>query len=450
MKDSHRRFCCSLVLGFSLSLSAQAQNERNNLPDHLSKNSFSKSILSFDRALSVVLENDLNSQRLTLQQTRFEVSSEGADSLPDPVVFASVANLPTDSFDLDQEPMTQMRLGVRQTFPRGQTLSLQRELDSQQAKMSQTERLLRQKQVQREFEMLWLDAWYWQQYRQLLEGDQAFLEQIQELIESLYEVGARDQQDLLEAELQLFELSERQSAASRNFTRARRQLDVMAFAPMPGEQLEPSLPFKPFLQTQPLEKTALMVSFEAHPEMLLLDEKADTSRLNVALSEQGFEPKWGLELAYGFRQGEQANGGSRPDLFSAGVSMQLPLFSSTRQRSQVLAERVKQQDADLTRVQRLQQVALEYTQTHQELGLLIDQRVLYERSILPTLYEQKDITLSSYEADQADLNAVFSVFLKTQTALNRALKLQVEQQRLLSKLNYWTPLSFEPTTEHKP
>ena len=43
------------------------------------------------------------------------------------MVSLGVANLPTDSWDFDQEAMTQFKVGVTQRFPRGDSRELERE-----------------------------------------------------------------------------------------------------------------------------------------------------------------------------------------------------------------------------------------------------------------------------------------------------------------------------------
>ena len=58
--------------------------------------------------------------------------------MPDPTLFAVAQSLPTDTFDTDQEPMTQLRFGIRQMFPKGDSLDIKRDMSvdksSQQAK----------------------------------------------------------------------------------------------------------------------------------------------------------------------------------------------------------------------------------------------------------------------------------------------------------------------------
>ncbi len=70
--------------------------------------------LSLDLVLTVVKENDFRLKQLQEESQAFLAESEAASYLPDPTVFAAIQSLPTDTFDVDQEPMTQLRVGVRQ------------------------------------------------------------------------------------------------------------------------------------------------------------------------------------------------------------------------------------------------------------------------------------------------------------------------------------------------
>ena len=46
--------------------------------------------------------------------------------LPDPKIKLGIMYMPVDSFDRSQEPMTQLQVGIQQSFPRGRTLHYKR------------------------------------------------------------------------------------------------------------------------------------------------------------------------------------------------------------------------------------------------------------------------------------------------------------------------------------
>jgi cobalt-zinc-cadmium efflux system outer membrane protein len=67
---------------------------------------------------------------LAEMQARFRAMSEipsQMGTLPDPVLSFGAMNFPTDSFDRDQEPMTQLQVGISQAFPFPGKLNLREE-----------------------------------------------------------------------------------------------------------------------------------------------------------------------------------------------------------------------------------------------------------------------------------------------------------------------------------
>ena len=78
-----------------------------------------RAALTLDEAVAAAQRNDPWLAGSELRQQAIEAQSTAAGSLPDPIVNLGFANLPTDSFDFDQENMTQFKVGVAQVFPRG-------------------------------------------------------------------------------------------------------------------------------------------------------------------------------------------------------------------------------------------------------------------------------------------------------------------------------------------
>jgi len=71
-----------------------------------------------------------NNPDLAAIQARYEALAavpSQRSSLPDPVLALGALNLPVDTFDLDQENMTQLQVGLSQKFPFPGKLSLKEE-----------------------------------------------------------------------------------------------------------------------------------------------------------------------------------------------------------------------------------------------------------------------------------------------------------------------------------
>lgn len=421
-------FCRALIFLFSTFSFAQADE-----------------VLMLDKVLSVVKENDYRIKQLSEESKAYQAESEAASYLPDPTIFAAIQSLPTDSFAFDQEPMTQLKVGLRQMFPKGRTLEIRSEISDLKSGLQLMAGELRWLERKQLSEQAWLEAWYWQKTLQLLDEDKIFLAQVQEFIRSLYEVGAKDQSDLIGADLELLKLSEKRIDAERNYQIFRQQLNTLANQTLKGASLSASLPQIQTIDLDRLDRNNLNALLAKHPGIKALAQEIMLSSKQVGLVEQDFEPAWGLELSYGLRDGENMDGSDRADFFSAGVSLQLPLFSNEKQGKSQLAAKQRSEVAQIKRDEALSQMKFEIDSLIQQYRYVLKQRKLYETDILPTLAEQRKSALQSYEADQGNFRLVMNLFLKEQGAKNMHQRLRVNEQKLISSLNYQLGLDNSDT-----
>mgnify|MGYP003630167745 FL=1 len=137
--------------------------------------------------------------------------SVAAGSLPDPQVSLGLANLPTDSFSFNQEGMTQVKLGVSQMFPQGNSLSIKRRQLELQADAFPYQREDRNAKVAVTVSHLWLDAYKAQRSIALIEENRSLFEQLTDIAMSSYSsaMGKTRQQDIIRAQLELTRLNDR-------------------------------------------------------------------------------------------------------------------------------------------------------------------------------------------------------------------------------------------------
>ena len=398
-------------------------------------NTVKTAALSYPLVLHKVLANDFALQRSDLNVLAFQAEAEAKDVLPDPVIVAAMQNLPTDTFDTDQEAMTQFRLAVKQMFPKGDTLALNKQIVSSNASLQTLQARQRVLQLRQQTEMAWLEAWYWQKTKALIEQDRTFLTQMQDFMQSVYQLGGNNQSDLIGAELELIKLDEKLMEAEQQYQAFRLQLNTLASETLNGEiQNEAWLDLT--YQALP-DRDTLFDRLSKHPALKLVAENISQSADKVALTEQDFAPQWGVELAYGFRQGENPNGSDRADFFSAGVSVQVPLFSRPQKRQSVRAARYRQSAFENQYREQLENTLYELQNLEEQYRQTRSQRQLYETRILPTLATQKNSALQSYESDKGDFRVVTDLYIKEQATKIKHQRLRVNEQRYLSKMNYW-------------
>ena len=402
----------------------------------LSEQAFSQSssALSLDAVLDKVFQNDFQLVRSSIDGQAYTAEAESKDVLPDPVFFAAMQNIPTDTFDLDQEGMTQFKVGVKQMFPKGNSLTLNKNIvlhNQVEQSLQQQQRVLKLRQL---VEMAWLEAWYWQKSKLLIEEDRTFLTQMQDFMQSVYQLGGNTQSALIGAELELIKLDEKILETERSFQIYRHELNTLANESLLDPRLSENLVSLPF-HDLPAESD-LYALLSTHPEFLILDENIAQLSDKVALSEQDYKPQWGVELSYGYRQ-DMPNGMERADLASAGVSVQLPLFSRSQKSQSVRSIKYKQASVENKRLELLQKARFELENLAQQYRTTKAQAQLYENKILPTLAKQKKSAIQSYQSDKGDFRVVTDLYLKVQSTKIKHQRLKVNEQILISKMNYW-------------
>ena len=398
--------------------------------------------LTLSNVYEVVLENDFTLMRSDIIAKSLSSEAESKDALPDPVFFASMQNLPTDTFDLDQEAMTQLRVGVRQMFPKGDSLSLSKHIVLADQSMEGFKKHQRRLKLRQQTEKTWLEAWYWQTFKRVIEHDRVFLTQMQDFIQSVYQLGGNNQSDFIGAKLELIKLDEKILEADRHYEIFRHALNTLANKTFLEQGLSSELISLPHYELP--TKDMLFKLLSLHPDIQLLELTIQKTNDQLSLVHQDSKPQWGLELSYGLRQGNNLNGSSRPDLLSAGVSVALPLFSGYQKSQSENALRYKQDAFENKRTERLHNIIFELENLAQQYRNTQSQIQLYQQEILPTLTKQKSSALQSYEADKGDFRVVTDLYLKEQATKVKLQRLGVNSQLVLSQMNYWLSIdAFE-------
>lgn len=443
IRSKHK--CCLALLVFVLFTSNAARSNENTMATAKTTERLEKG-LTLSYILRKVRENDLSIQRFGVNAQALNAMADSSDYFPDPIFFATAQNIPADTFDLDQEAMTQLRVGVRQSFPQGESLEIKQALLKMDSEIQLIEQRKRWAQLKLETKKAWLEAWYWQKNKQLIEQDRIFLVQVRDFIQSLYQVGAKDQSDLIGAQLRLIKLDERRIEADLKFHKFRRRLDTLANERLNTKYVSQNLNKAAntafdFTDQQKLNERLMM-----HPEILILDQGIKKSDKKYALAEQNSEPRWGLELSYGLRSGDNSNGSSRADLLTAGLNVQLPLFTQGKNRKLLDAAKYQLDAIENKRVELIQKMRFKLKNMHQQYLLTVEQRQLYENEILPTLLKQKQSALNSYEADKGDFRTVTELFIKELDTKIKHQRLTVNEQLMMAKINYW----IEPDNDFYP
>ena len=312
-------------------------------------------VLKLEQAVEIAIDNDPWLVGSEYREQAIVSSSIAASSLPDPVVNIGLANLPTDGFAFDQEPMTQLKAGVSQMFPRGDSLDIRSRQLREQAAEHPLMRIDRVARTRVQVSDIWLEIYRAQQSITLIHQDRALFEQLSDIAKANYAsaVGRVRQQDIIRAKLELTRLEDRLTKLQALEERATgkllewllkseqsmRQLGFNAFTVF---QLPNALPAITDVSENTLtlvknrNQQELATLLAEHPYILSINQRIQASKTGVELAREKYKPQWGVNASYAFRD-DTPGGSSRADFLSVGVSFDLPIFTQNRQDQEVAA-----------------------------------------------------------------------------------------------------------------
>jgi outer membrane protein TolC len=293
--------------------------------------------LTLAEAERLAVERDAVLRQLGSESLAMRERAVAEGQLMDPKLRLGAVNVPVDSFSLDEEDMTMLEVGVSQEFPAAGTRELARRRMEQSAVAAEAVAADRRLLVQREVRRAWTELAYLARARELLASQSDWVEQMRAAARARYASGEGKQLELLQAGLDVAMLREQQLDLERDEAMRRAQLGRWIGEEEAARAGPFSLPARADLE--PL--ATLEGRLPGHPAQLDFERRIEAANTGVDLAKQGRKPGWMLDLSYGLRSGRMLDGESRPDMLSAMVSVDLPLFRSNRQDREVAAARAE-------------------------------------------------------------------------------------------------------------
>lgn len=330
-------------------------------------------------------------------------------TLPDPHLSFDVMNLPVNTFSTTQENMTQLKFGLSQDIPFPGKLKAKEEaaqFEAESALYDVGETRLR---LLRNVDIAWWNVFYLDRALEIVKRNQALLRQFIRIAETKYKVGEGLQQDVLLAQVELSKLLdvEIQLIGARKNTVS--SLNKLLNRPtylaivLPNKVIEtlPKLPTEIELHRLAVNNRPLLAS---------QNERISAARKRVDLAQLDYYPDFKLAGGWGIRSGTNpANGQTRADLASIGISLNLPIFTSTKQD-----RALDQQKANVAKEQFSLQDQTEavWAETSTALADFIktrDQASLFKQGIIPQASQTVASMLAGYQVNKVDfLNLVRS------------------------------------------
>lgn len=394
--------------------------------------------LNLKQAEQLAIQADPSIEGFKSTSRSFADESIADDTLPDPKLRLGASNVPIDTFALDQENMTQLKLGIQQSFPAGDTL----EIKSKQSKYLSSSALALAHDVElkilRDVRETYLNLHYETTAHQIIKETKKLFSDLVTITESIYASGraSASQQDVVLANLELARLDDRLTKIQAREEGYRATLAQWIGDPAWGS-INKDFPVLPALPAAP-EKIDLNKIIPQHPLIRSESARVNASKQMVEMAKQEYKPGFSATLDYGYRSGSSANGIDRADFLTAMVSMDIPLFTENRQDKKVSSNVQKTAAAQHAKDDKLR-LLKQYFEKNQYLWQRLGEReILYKNSLLKSARNNTATALTAYQSGISEFNTLMRAEITELDVRLEDLRIRVDRAIAQARLLYIT------------
>ncbi len=361
--------------------------------------------LSLEQAVAASLMNNPDLAAITSRYKALAAIPSQRSSLPDPVLSLAGLNLPTDTFNLDQENMTQLQISISQKFPFPGKLNLKEQSASLEAEAAFEQIGEARLNLVKTTRKTWWDIFYLQKTLQIIRSNQDLLRTTVSAARTKYEVGKGLQQDVLLAQVELSRLMDREVSIKNNMEQKMAVLSALLDRPPDFCFVLPlSTPLR-LPKTSPVDELQKR-AVTNRPGLLALRKKIDAAHSRIDLARKDYFPDFTLGAAYGFRH-DLPDGTARTNFASFKLSMNLPVWTSSKQ-DQAVAQRTSEALTSTHKYRAFRnKVQAEVATEYSEYTNTMQQSELYRTALVPQAEQTAASMLKGYQVNKVDfLNVV--------------------------------------------
>ena len=395
--------------------------------------------LTLNQAELIALNEEPGIQGLQAMSSSMQERSVAEGQLMDPKIQIGLLNLPTDTFDFDQEAMTQLKVSYIQQFPAGNTLQIK-----QQKAIMQSDQVLsraeeRKRDILKQVRLSYLEILYWDQAKITIEKNRILLTQLVDIVQSLFSVGRNNQRDVLTVQLGLSKLDDRTTMIDQKITAQRLKLAQWLGDASSQQELQQQFPnFN--LPDLDRDMQGLIELVKSHPKILEIDHSLEITRKDIEIVDESSKSGWGLNVSYSFRD-DAPNGTSRADFLSAVVTLDLPLFTDQRQDKQKLSKEWNYQSQKDQRNATLRKMAADLYQLKEDQRLLEKRLVIYRDQLLPQVQQRSDAALQAYQSDSGQFSNLMQAYIESLNIKLEETRIVIDRLKTQAQILYLLPSS---------
>lgn len=355
-----------------------------------------------------------------------------AGQLPDPVLQLGIDNMPAngpDRFSLSRDFMTMRRIGIMQEIPRAEKRQLRTEKFERDAERVQAQRQLTLANVQRDTALAWLDRYYAQVQRELLQQqiDESRL-QVQ-AADSAFRINRGSQADVFAARAAVITLQDRLSQIDRQL----RSAALMLARWVGVSDAERPTSGSPPWQSTPLQDHVTSEHLKQHPDLLAIAAEIRAAETEARLAQANKKADISVEASYAQR------GSAYSNMLSIGVSIPLQWDQKNRQNRELSAKLAMVDEAKARYEDMLRKNEADVRGLLNDWQTGKDRLVRFRNELIPNARQRSDATLTAYRSGKSDLAVGLLARRDEIDVRMQALTLEMETARSWAQLNFLIP-----------
>ena len=390
--------------------------------------------LSLQQAEALAQDMDPGSKRFQSLARSMEEKSVADAQLPDPQFRFGLMNFPVDTFKRDQEPMTQIQVGVQQMIPRGDSLDIKSQRTLVGARANEYRAQDRESMLRKQVRMAWLELYYWLRAQEVVSKNRGLFEQLVEVTQYHYGSGRSNQQDVIRAQLELSRLDDRILEIKTRQEKASAELAVLIGRKMGSFILPQELP----VIAAEFDLQNLHAQLASHPMMMVARSQVEVGQKDVALAREAYKPGWMVGVNYGLRDGQNPNGSERPDFVSIGVTVDIPLFREKRQDRRLKASQYKLGANKQMLDQRYLQLKQDLDKEYADWKRLHEREQFYQQQLIPQAEQNSEASLFAYQNDRADFTTLMRARISALETHLKSIRINVDRVKAQARVLYFT------------
>jgi outer membrane protein TolC len=354
-------------------------------------------VLRLDDVVREALEKspEAESALHTIKALRHRIAP--AEALPDPTVAVGWAGNPAPFSIMARDASSYRGVTVSEQFPYPGKRKLQGAIAGKDVEAAQANYEAIRRRITAEVKVAYYEYFYDDKALQTANRNKATLEELAQIAAAQYRAGKATQSDVLRAQVEVSLMLKKIIELEAQRSAAQAQLNAQM-------QRAPESPLPPAEEVQPVEITSSLdqlyaIAAENDAEAQGDQKQIERNRLSVLLAEKQLRPDLGV--SYMFQQRAD-----QPVMNGLTFSVNLPIFSKSKQRPAISEASENLISAAKTRDGRLNQVRLAVRQQYLAAKAAEKLMNLYTKGVIPQSSLALESSMASYQTGKIAIQPI--------------------------------------------